>query len=102
MLSFLQKFSIFCFLDNHEYAFDTSYECLAGAGVIHSLLSDGSITLQDVDQNKEEFKDWVFGHIAYEIKNKIENLKSCNPDKIGFPDFLFLFPKLFLFLQKMN
>ena len=100
MLNFLQKFSIFCFLDNHEYDFDTSYECIAGAGVIYSVISDGSNTLEDIDQIQKEFKDWIFGHIAYDVKNKIEDLQSSNPDGIGFPDFLFFVPEIVFILTK--
>ena len=100
MLHFLQKFSIFCFLDNHEYDFNTSYECIAGAGVIDSVISNGSGNLEAVDKIQKDSGDWIFGHIAYDVKNKIEDLQSSNPDGIGFPDFLFFVPEIVLILTE--
>jgi para-aminobenzoate synthetase component I len=100
MLNFLQQFSIFCFLDNHEYNFNSSYECIAGAGVIDSVISNGSCNLESIDKLQKNSGDWIFGHISYDIKNKIEDLQSSNPDGIGFPDFLFFVPETVLILTK--
>ena len=100
MLNFLQRFSIFCFLDNHEYNFNRSYECIAGAGVLHSILPDEYNSLKDVHQIQTNFGDWIFGHVAYDVKNEIEDLQSSNPDRIGFPDFLFFVPEIVFILSK--
>jgi para-aminobenzoate synthetase component I len=94
MLDFMKKFSIFCFLDNHEYDFNKSYECIAGAGIAHTIVSNGINNLRDVDQFRRNFGDWVLGHITYDAKNEIENLRSSNPDGIGFPDFFFFIPEI--------
>ena len=100
MLNFIKKFSIFCFLDNHEYDFNKSYECIAGAGVEHAVISNGINNLRDIDQIQSDFGDWVFGHIGYDVKNEIENLQSSNPDGIGFPDFLFFVPEIVFILTE--
>jgi para-aminobenzoate synthetase component 1 len=100
MLSFIKKFSIFCFLDNHEYDFNKSYECIAGAGVVHSVISDGINNLRDIDQIQRNAGDWVFGHVAYDVKNEIENLRSSNPDGIDFPDFFFFVPEIVFILTE--
>ncbi|MEO8414659.1 MAG: anthranilate synthase component I family protein [Ginsengibacter sp.] len=94
MLNFLQKFGIFCLLDNHSYEFDKSYECIAGAGVIHSIISDDNSSLHDIDVFQKRHQDWIFGHVSYDIKNEIEHLESLNPDGIRFPGFLFFIPKI--------
>ncbi|MFM9984666.1 MAG: aminodeoxychorismate synthase component I [Flavobacteriales bacterium] len=43
-----------------------------------------------LDQNK----DWVFGFIAYDAKNAIENLTSRHPNTTGFPDLHFVKPRV--------
>ena len=100
MLNFLKKFSIFCFLDNNEYDFNKSYECIAGAGAVKSVISNGINSLKDVDQIQEISADWVFGHVAYDVKNEIEHLQSSNPDHICFPDFHFFVPEIVFILTE--
>ncbi len=94
MLNFLNKFGIFCFLDNHQYDFDKSYECLAGAGMHDSIASGNSHGLTSIDDFKRKHDDWIFGHIAYDAKNDVETLTSANPDSVQFPDFFFFVPDI--------
>ena len=94
MLGFLQKFSIFCFLDNHHYNFHKSYDCLAGAGVFRSVGSEGGGVLQQIDALHQSTGDWMFGHVCYDMKNAIEELASHHLDGIGFPDFVFFVPEI--------
>src|SRR5665213_3659546 len=94
MLSFLKKFGIFCFLDNNDYDFDKSYECLAGAGVLASVAGGGENEFNDIDRFCEQAGDWIFAHVSYDIKNKIEDLQSSHFDGIEFPDFLFFIPEI--------
>lgn len=100
MLDFGKKFSNFCFLDNHDYEFDKSYDFIAGCGVIHSITCGEKNNLVSVDLFKKENNDWIFGHVAYDLKNKIENLSSNNKDGIGFPDFYFFVPEIIFILSK--
>jgi para-aminobenzoate synthetase component 1 len=94
MLEWLTQFSIFCFLDNHQYDFlSPSFECLAGAGSF-SILSptSGMTALQTFTKDHD---DWIFGHLSYDLKNEIEDLSSANPDHIQFPDIFFSFRRLY-------
>jgi para-aminobenzoate synthetase component 1 len=100
LLDFAKKFSNFCFLDNHDYEFDKSYDCIAGCGVIRSVTSGEKSNLSSLDQFKSENNDWIFGHVSYELKNEIESLSSNNKDGIGFPDFYFFVPELIFILSK--
>lgn len=100
MLEFGKKFSNFCFLDNHDYEFDKSYDCIAGCGVMHSIIFTEKNALASLDQFKEEQNDWIFGHVSYDLKNEIENLSSNNNDEIGFPDFYFFVPEIIFILSK--
>jgi len=100
MLNFLKKFGIFCFLDNHEYDFNKSYECIAGAGFVNSVISNDITSLHDIELFQKQDRDWVFGHVSYDVKNEIEHLQSLNPDGIQFPDFLFFVPEIVFILTE--
>ena len=97
MLSWANRFSIFCFLDNHQY--QTSYhsvECLLAVGAKKSFLGNELSRLQKfIDQNPA----WLFGHLAYDLKNEIENLNSSHTDHIGFPGIFFFQPKFIIHLS---
>jgi len=100
LLNFGNRFSNFCFLDNHNYDFDKSFECIGGFGAIASLTADESNGLKQIDTFKNETKDWIFGHLSYDLKNEIEDLSSENEDKIGFENFYFFVPELLFILAK--
>ncbi len=102
MLNFGKKFSNFCFLDNHEYEFDKSYECLAAFGSLSSITASKGCSLIQIDDFIKKSKDWIFGHISYDLKNEIENLSSENLDGIEFPDFQFFVPEIVIILSKKS
>jgi para-aminobenzoate synthetase component I len=100
LLEFAKKFSNFCFLDNHDYEFDKSYDCIAACGNIQSIISDEKNGLESLDKFLKQNNDWIFGHVSYDLKNQIENLSSNNKDGIGFPDFYFFVPQVVFILSK--
>jgi para-aminobenzoate synthetase component 1 len=99
LLNFGTRFSNFCFLDNHEYDFSKSYECLAGIGAISSIVSSKEKHLQQLKEFQKENRDWIFGHVAYDLKNEIEDLVSENVDEMAFPDFVFFVPEIVFILS---
>ena len=40
--------------------------------------------------------DWLFGYFGYDLKNKLEQLQSANPDRVGAPDLYMMQPGLLL------
>ncbi len=97
MLNFGNKFSTFCFLDNHGYDFKKSYDCIAGAGAISFVKAErnpGNLDLKRLDEFKARNEDWIFGHLSYDVKNEIEELSSSNFDGIQFPEILFFVPEI--------
>ncbi len=104
VLNFGKKYSTFCFLDNHEYNFQKSYECIAGAGIAKHLLSDDvsnhTPNLQKLDHFRKENKDWIFGHVSYDLKNEIEDLSSTKFDGIGFPLISFFVPEIVFIISR--
>lgn len=94
------RFSNFCFLDNHNYDFDKRFECIGGFGAVASLVACKSTDLKELDQFKKETRDWIFGHLSYDLKNEIEGLTSANKDNIGFEDYYFFVPEFVFILSK--
>lgn len=99
MLSWVNRFNICCFLDNHQYSSShQSVECLAAAGAasIFSPTENIFTSLQELYRNNQ---DWLFGHLAYDLKNAVAPLHSSHPDQIGFPDIFFFRPETVLQLS---
>lgn len=91
MLSWVNRFNIFCLLDNHKYKLPYhSEECLLAAGTL-SVFEAGADFFTSLTVYLDNNNDWIFGHFNYDLKNKIEDLESNHPDNIGFDDaFLFV------------
>jgi len=100
MLNFGKKFGIFCFLDNHEYNFNKTYECIAGVGSVRSFSLAEGAGLDLLDQFLAQNREWYFGHIAYDLKNEIEDLSSLNFDSILYPNLHFFIPEIILIVSK--
>ncbi len=100
LLNWASRFNIFVFLDNHRYNLPLhSQECLVAAGEIRrfTLPPDGSFT--GLDDFLEAQGDWIFGHLSYDLKNRIEPLYSSHPDHIGFEDLCFFVPRIVCMLD---
>lgn len=105
VLNWVQPFSTFCFLDNHQYQVQPhTQECIAAVGVKQQI----SITanqagqafslLQDfIDANKHA---WLFGHLGYDLKNELEKLSSGHQDHLNFPDLFFFEPAILIRLNE--
>ena len=94
LLHFGSKFSNFCFLENNNYHFDKSVDCLSGIGSLHAIRSEDKNGLEELISFQKEKNDWIFGHAGYDLKNKIENLSSANYDGIEMPDYFFFVPEI--------
>ena len=101
MLNWTNQFNIFCLLDNNQYNFSTpQFECLLAAGSIKSLQPMPGNAFKELQDFVNEERDWIFGHLAYDLKNEVENLSSQNFDGIQFPDLFFFVPEIVLLLKK--
>jgi para-aminobenzoate synthetase component 1 len=101
MLNWSNQFNIFCLLDNHRYNFSSpQFECLLAAGSVKELQFTPGNAFGCLQHFVQGEKDWVFGHLSYDLKNEIENLSSGNIDRIQFPDLFFFIPEIVLILKK--
>ena len=100
LLNWASRFSSCCFLDNNNYQMPgTRLECLAGVGeyeTIRAMAGEAFSTLSDFHARH---RDWIFGHLGYDLKNELEPLESRLPDPAGFPDLHFFVP-LYLVMLK--
>ena len=99
LLNYLGTFGIACFLDNHRYEFDRSFECLAGAGV----REDFSFTETAAPEALDAFtsrRDWIFGHVAYDFPDRWSTGAPPQPDPVGFPDCYFFIPETVFILDE--
>ena len=93
MLNWANRFNICCFLDNNQYQSPYhTVECLLGAGVSSALRVSAGNALAQLETFHQQHNDWLFGHLAYDLKNETEDLTSALPDYIGFPDLYFFVP----------
>ncbi|MGZ5248290.1 MAG: aminodeoxychorismate synthase component I, partial [Flavitalea sp.] len=97
MLNWVNRFNICVFLDNHHYiSSNQNVECLAAAGSLATLQLPAGYALQQLEYFHRMHNDWLFGHLAYDLKNEIELLHSSHPDGIAFPDLSFFVPEVTL------
>jgi para-aminobenzoate synthetase component 1 len=95
MLDWANRFNICCFLDNNGYqSGHHKIECLLGAGAVHSISAVAGNALDQLQKFGSQNKDWLFGHLGYDLKNETEQLSSSHPDKINFPDLFFFVPEV--------
>ncbi len=100
MLNWANRFSICCFLDNHQYNLPLhSHECLIAAGTAESLEASCGNAFASLQQFTQDHNDWIFGHLGYDLKNETEQLQSSHPDRIGFPDLFFFVPQVVCILS---
>jgi para-aminobenzoate synthetase component 1 len=103
MLNWCNRFNICCFLDNHQYHLSHhSVECLIAAGSVSSIRMNAGNAFTALKQFHSANNDWIFGHLAYDLKNEIEALSSSNPDYIGFPDLFFFVPEVIIELSESS
>lgn len=97
MLSWANQFNIFSFLDNQQYTIQPqNFECLLAIGGDVILTRDNT---EIIDQYLSVHKSWLFGHLAYDLKNQLFNFTSDRANKIDFPDWFFFKPKLLLIIK---
>lgn len=100
LLHWANSFNTCCLLDNNHYSFNGhSYECLLGAGVIKSITASAGNAFNELQDFCDQQTDWLFGHLAYDLKNELELLHSQHADGINFPDLYFFIPEFVILLS---
>ncbi len=102
ILSFLKKHDVFMLLNSNkkQQTFTdkySSFDWLLAAGVREDLTPNED-SFDKLKAFFEKRPDWLFGMLAYDLKNETENLSSDNFDGIGAPLMHFFSPQhLFIY-----
>ena len=95
MLSWANQFNIFCLLDNNGYDFNKAgFDCLLAAGCRESMQVNAGNAFRALKAFSAADKNWLFGHLGYDLKNEIYPLQSEKFDGIGFADANFFVPEI--------
>lgn len=87
-------------MDSNDYPQDySSYDCILAVDAITSVKTDYHSAFEDLKQYQQITKDWLFGFLAYDLKNDVEVLHSNNFDGLDFPDLFFFQPKKIFLLK---
>jgi para-aminobenzoate synthetase component 1 len=101
VLNWIQRFSTFCFLDNHQYHIGPhTQECIAGAGIRRKIHLNAGHALEQLQPFIDEKRTWLFGHLGYDLKNELDGSFSRHPDSIQFPDLFFFEPDILIRLNE--
>ena len=105
ILYWSQQFSETIILDSNiesnENQLYKSYDLIVAVEAFTSIQTDYEKAFEDLYQYQSKANDWLFGYLAYDLKNDIEALDSKNYDGLHFPDLYFFQPKK-IFLLKEN
>lgn len=94
LLNWAQQFEEVVWLDsnNHQNTYSSFDSVLAVDGLTVKA-TDYENAFEDLKEYQKETKDWLFGYLAYDLKNDVERLSSRNFDGLHFPDVYFFQPK---------
>jgi para-aminobenzoate synthetase component 1 len=102
VLNWANRFSVFCFLDNHQYQSEPhAVECMLAAGRKDSVECNAGKALEQFQKfmkrsDRGGQTGWLFGHLGYDLKNEIEAVHSHHDDHIQFPDLYFFEPQVII------
>nr|WP_315203887.1 anthranilate synthase component I family protein [uncultured Flavobacterium sp.] len=97
-----QQFREITFLDSNSFSDEySSFDSVLAVDAFTSIKTDYHNAFEDLKQYQQTTKDWLFGYLAYDLKNNVEHLESNNFDGLDFADLFFFQPKK-LFLLKGN
>ncbi len=101
-LLWANSFTTFQYLsgNNHQNRFGVFPDLLAADAV--SSISSTSNTFEGLYNFYKEKKDFLFGHLCYDVKNELENLTSLHQDNIGFPLSFFFQPRHIIRFHKVG
>ena len=102
MLNWANRFSISVFLDSNGYdniAY-SKYECLLAVDPIQTISAENSKdVLSSIHQWHKTNRDWLFGHINYDYKNRLfKKLSSSHLSNFEFSEIHFFCPKVVCYI----
>jgi para-aminobenzoate synthetase component I len=75
---------------------------LAAGNYADICQGENASAFDELKKLTDQYKDWIFGFLSYDLKNQLENLQSHNPDGIGMPLMHFFIPRVLIFFRGNN
>lgn len=95
-----QQFREITFLNSNSFSDEYSnFDCVLAVDAFTSIKTDHHNAFEDLKQYQQTTKDWLFGYLAYDLKNTEGFLESNNYDGLDFDDLFFFQPKKLFFLK---
>lgn len=85
-------------LDSNDHP--SQYDGVLAMGVAEKLECNAGTAFEQLHAFQSRVKDWIFGYLAYDLKNETESLDSNNRDELGFPDLYFFRPQKIFILKE--
>jgi para-aminobenzoate synthetase component 1 len=100
-LQWASGFDVAVYLDSGAFADGYSnFETIVAAGIKTQVKYQAGKGFEQLAAFREENQGWVFGYLAYDLKNEVEHLSSNNPDHLNFPDLYFFVPQHLILIGK--
>jgi para-aminobenzoate synthetase component 1 len=94
LIHWLYAHDHFSFFNGNDYEVEYEpFKIFAAAGALKQCVPDGEDPFGELRSFFESEKDWLIGRLNYDLKNKIENLSSRNPDMLLSEDMAFFIPE---------
>ncbi|MFZ1496975.1 MAG: hypothetical protein WAS72_07955 [Saprospiraceae bacterium] len=101
VLHWAAQHDVCCYLDNngyHQNKYQT-FDVLIAVGV-HRELSVTATGNAFAALRHFHQRQWLFGHLCYDLKNEVERLTSENHDGLGFPMLYFFQPETIIEIKE--
>lgn len=89
-----EHFPVYCFLNSNGFSAlnYSSLPAVYALGAASTCLDDGTDAFSMLKEYADRNNDWLFGFLAYDLKNQLERLHSSHPDGIEMPGMHFFQP----------
>jgi len=101
-LLWANQFPVCCLLDNNSYTNNKyqSMEWKLAVDALDSVSENSGKAFEKLKSFQTNKTADIFGLFSYELKNEVEALHSCNPDKLAFPHLYFFQPRYVLAIEQ--
>lgn len=88
-------------LDSHQHKDPYGqYEFLMAWEAREVFKTKSPNPFKELEAFRQRHQDWLFGHLSFDLKNKLEDLQSRHPNTMEWEDIQFFIPETVLFLKE--
>ncbi|MES3017223.1 MAG: anthranilate synthase component I family protein [Bacteroidota bacterium] len=93
-LLWANSFDDACYFDSNHYSDPyTSFDSFIAAGAKNKITPSTGNSFRELERFLGDKNEFIPGYFAYDLKNELEDLRSSNPDFLGFPAMYFFIPE---------